>query len=109
VLIRHNDAPTKDEDKVIINMHEPVEFVSSLAFLSKCTMATSLMPTVILSMSMLNYIAFEYRIEKMGSIKYYLTPKVDNDDMKDATHKVFTSLSRAIAVSPPVQWPIYRA
>ena len=51
-------------------------------------------------MSMLNYIAFEYRIEKMGSIKYYLTPKVDNDDTKDATHNVFTALSRATAVSP---------
>jgi hypothetical protein len=36
----------------------------------------------------------------MGSIKYYLTPKVDNDDTKDATHKVFTALSRATAYCP---------
>jgi hypothetical protein len=106
VLIRHNDAPTKDEDKVIINMKEPVEFVSSLELLSKCTTATSLMSTVILSMTMKNYIAFEYRIEKIGTIKYYLTPKVDIDNepavsvAEDATHTIFTARSRAAAVSP---------
>ena len=106
MLIRHNDAPTKDEDKVIINMKEPVEFVSSLELLSKCTTATSLMSTVILSMTMKNYIAFEYRIEKIGTIKYYLTPKVDIDNepavsvAEDATHTIFTARSRAAAVSP---------
>jgi len=81
VLLRNNTgASDKEEDQVIIDMEEPVELTFALRYLNFFTKATSLGPTVILSMSPEVPIVVEYPIEEMGHIKYYLAPKIDEDE-----------------------------
>jgi len=81
VLLRSNAGTTeKEDDQVMIDMEEPVELTFALRYLNFFTKATSLGPTVILSMSPEVPIVVEYPIEETGHIKYYLAPKIDEDE-----------------------------
>jgi proliferating cell nuclear antigen len=76
-LIRQNSTADKDEDRVMIDMQEPVELTLALPYLNFFTNATSLGPTVILSMSPEVPLVVEYPIGETGYIKYYLAPIYD--------------------------------
>lgn len=80
VLIRQNNTAEKDEEKVLIEMEEPVELTFALRYLNFFTKATSLGPTVILNMSPEVPVVVEYPIGETGHIKYYLAPKIDEED-----------------------------
>jgi len=81
VLIRQNNsADSKDEEKVLIEMEEPVELTFALRYLNFFTKATALGPTVILNMSPDVPVVVEYPIGETGHIKYYLAPKIDEDE-----------------------------
>jgi len=80
VLLRSNAGTEKEEDQVIITMEEPVELTFALRYLNFFTKATSLGPSVILSMSPDVPIVVEYPIEETGHIKYFLAPKIDEDE-----------------------------
>jgi proliferating cell nuclear antigen PCNA len=80
VLIRQNNTAEKQEDRVLIEMEEPVELTFALRYLNFFTKATSLGPTVILSMSPDVPVVVEYPIGETGHIKYYLAPKIDEDE-----------------------------
>jgi len=80
VLVRQNNTAEKDEDKVLIEMDEPTELTFALRYLNFFTKATSLGPTVILSMSPEVPVVVEYPIGEIGHIKYYLAPKIDEDE-----------------------------
>jgi len=80
ILIRANGVTEKDEDRVIIDMKEPVELNFALRYLNFFTKATSLSSKVILSMSPEVPIVIEYPIEDVGHIKYFLAPKIDEAD-----------------------------
>mmetsp|Transcript_31194 Transcript_31194/g.65780 ORF Transcript_31194/g.65780 Transcript_31194/m.65780 type:complete len:261 (-) Transcript_31194:168-950(-) len=80
VLIRQNNTSEKDEEKVLIEMEEPVELTFALRYLNFFTKATALGPTVILSMSPDVPVVVEYPIGETGHIKYYLAPKIDEDE-----------------------------
>ncbi|KAL3762297.1 hypothetical protein ACHAWU_000944 [Discostella pseudostelligera] len=80
VLIRQNNTAEKEEDRVLIEMEEPVELTFALRYLNFFTKATSLGPTVILSMSPDVPVVVEYPIGETGHIKYYLAPKIDEDE-----------------------------
>lgn len=79
VLLRSNSAE-KEEDQVMIDMEEPVELNFALRYLNFFTKATSLGPSVILSMSPDVPIVVEYPIDDAGFIKYYLAPKIDENE-----------------------------
>jgi len=80
VLIRQNNTADKDEEKVMIDMDEPTELTFALRYLNFFTKATNLGPIVILSMSPDVPIVVEYPIGETGHIKYYLAPKIDEDE-----------------------------
>lgn len=79
VLIRAN-ATDKEEDQVIIDMEEPVELTFALRYLNLFTKATSLGPAVVISMSPDVPIVIEYPIDEIGHVKYYLAPKIEEDE-----------------------------
>lgn len=79
VLVRNNAGAEKEEDQVIIDMEEPVELTFALRYLNFFTKATSLGPSVIISMSPDVPIVVEYPIDDTGHIKYYLAPKIDEE------------------------------
>jgi len=80
VLIRSNSSQEKEEDQVLIDMEEPVELTFALRYLNFFTKATSLGPSVIISMSPDVPVVVEYPIEESGHIKYYLAPKIDENE-----------------------------
>lgn len=79
VLTRANSTGKEDE-QVIIDMEEPVELNFALRYLNFFTKATSLSNTVIISMSPDVPVVIEYPIEESGHVKYYLAPKIDDDN-----------------------------
>mmetsp|Transcript_33762 Transcript_33762/g.49577 ORF Transcript_33762/g.49577 Transcript_33762/m.49577 type:complete len:260 (-) Transcript_33762:433-1212(-) len=80
VLVRSNGVADKDEEQVLIDMDEPVELTFALRYLNFFTKATGLGPTVVISMSPEVPIVVEYPIEEVGHIKYYLAPKIDENE-----------------------------
>lgn len=78
VLIRANNSSDKEEEQVIIDMDEPVDLTFALRYLNLFTKATSLGPSVVISMSPDVPIVVEYPIAELGHVKYYLAPKIDD-------------------------------
>lgn len=79
IMLKHHTAVEKEEDAVVIDMQEPVELNFALRYLTMFTKGTSLGPTVTVSMSPDVPIVVQYPIENMGSVSYYLAPKIDED------------------------------
>jgi len=79
VLLKQNNGE-KPEESVQIEMDEPVELNFALRYLNFFAKATSLGPQVVLSMSPDVPIVVEYPIEDAGHIKYYLAPKIDENE-----------------------------
>lgn len=80
ILTRANAAPEKDEDKVLIDMEEPVELNFALRYLNFFTKASPLSGSVILSMSPDVPIMVEYPISDTGHVKFFLAPKIEDDE-----------------------------
>lgn len=80
MTIRPNDTvDTKEEDKVSIEMDEPVTLNFALRYLNFFTKATSLSGSVVLNMSKDVPLVVEYRIEELGHIRFYLAPKIEDE------------------------------
>jgi len=81
VLLRPNGGNTdKEEEQVVIDMKEQVELTFALRYLNFFTKATSLSPTVVISMSPEVPVVIEYPISQKGHVKYYLAPKIDDEE-----------------------------
>ncbi|KAM7111751.1 LOW QUALITY PROTEIN: proliferating cell nuclear antigen-like [Molossus nigricans] len=73
----------KEEEAVTIEMNEPVQLTFALRYLNFFTKAAPLSPTVTLSMSADVPLAVEYKTADMEHLKYYLAPKIeDEEDLK---------------------------
>lgn len=80
ILLRANAAEEKEEDRVIIDMEEPVELNFALRYLNFFTKASPLSGVVTLSMSADMPIVVEYGIGDNGHVRFFLAPKLDEDD-----------------------------
>ncbi|XP_037358602.1 proliferating cell nuclear antigen-like [Talpa occidentalis] len=70
----------KEVESVTIEVNEPVQLTFALRYLIFFTQATPLSPTVTLGMSADVPLAVEYKIADMGHIKYYLAPKIKDEE-----------------------------
>jgi proliferating cell nuclear antigen len=68
------------DDQIVVEMDEPVTLTFALRYLNSFTKATPLSSTVTLSMSKELPIAVEYKIADMGYIRFYLAPKIEEDE-----------------------------
>jgi len=80
ITLRQNTAVDKEEDQVSIELNEPVTQTYALRFLNFFTRATPLASTVTLSICKEVPLVLEYKMENLGHIKFYLAPKIDEDD-----------------------------
>ncbi|CEG49791.1 proliferating cell nuclear antigen [Plasmopara halstedii] len=80
ITLKNNTAAEKESDRVIITMEEPVELTFALRYLNMFAKATPLSETVTLSMSPGIPVVVEYAIGDMGYMRFYLAPKVEEDD-----------------------------
>merc|ERR1712121_483541 len=70
----------KDEEAVIIEMQEPVTLTFATRYLNMFTKASCLAPQVSLSMSPDVPLVVEYNIGEIGHVRYYLAPKIEDED-----------------------------
>ncbi|XP_074647694.1 proliferating cell nuclear antigen-like [Tubulanus polymorphus] len=77
-LAQHASADKGDE--VSIEIKEAIVLNFSLRYLNFFTKATSLSPFITLSMAPGVPLVVEYKIEDLGHIRYYLAPKLDDED-----------------------------
>lgn len=82
VAIRSNGMAVdkKDSQSTTINMRQPATVSVSLKFLSQFTKATPLNEDVRIEFSNDCPMLIEYPIGDMGYIRFYLAPKVEDDD-----------------------------
>jgi len=80
ILTRANAVGDKEEDHVVIDMEEPVELNFALRYLNFFTKATPLSGSVIISMSPDVPVVVEYPIQDIGYVKFYLAPKIEDDE-----------------------------
>lgn len=79
ILVRQN-ASVDDKITTQINMVQPASLGLSLKFLNMFTKATSLSDHVILGLSDGVPMLVEYPIDDLGYLRFYLAPKVGDDD-----------------------------
>lgn len=80
ILVKATEVSEKEEDHVKINMEEPVELNFALRYLKFFTQATALSPIVNICMSPEVPIVVDYPINETGFVKFYLAPKIDEEE-----------------------------
>ncbi|ETO31853.1 hypothetical protein RFI_05259 [Reticulomyxa filosa] len=73
------DVDGDDSEKVMIELEEPVQQNFALRYLNNFTKATALSKTVTLSLGTDMPLVTEYKMDNLGSIRYYLAPKIDEE------------------------------
>jgi proliferating cell nuclear antigen len=68
------------EEATIVEMNEPVSLTFALRYMNSFTKATPLSSTVTISLSSELPVVVEYKIAEMGYIRFYLAPKIEEDE-----------------------------
>lgn len=64
----------------MIEMKEPVSLSFALRYMNSFTKATPLSDTVTISLSSELPVVVEYKVAEMGYIRYYLAPKIEEEE-----------------------------
>lgn len=80
VKLAQNSSSDKEEESVIVEMNEAVTLTFALRYLNYFTKATPLAGQVSLSMSQDVPLVVEYKIADMGVLRFYLAPKIEDQD-----------------------------
>jgi proliferating cell nuclear antigen len=68
------------EEATIVEMQEPVSLTFALRYMNSFTKASSLSEQVTISLSSELPVVVEYKIAEMGYIRFYLAPKIEEDE-----------------------------
>ncbi|KAL6193863.1 hypothetical protein ACLB2K_034947 [Fragaria x ananassa] len=79
-LCRQNTSVDKPEEAIIIEMTEPVTLRFGLRYINSITKASTLSNTVTISLHSQLPLAIEYKIAEMGYIRFYMAPRVEDDE-----------------------------
>jgi len=80
VKIAQNSSVDKEEENVTVEMQEPVTLSFATRYMNMFTKASCLSGQVCLSMSPDVPLVVEYNIGEIGHIRYYLAPKIEDED-----------------------------
>jgi proliferating cell nuclear antigen len=73
-------ASMQPEEATIIEMQEPVSLTFALRYVNSFTKASSLSEQVTISLSSELPVVVEYKIAEMGYVRFYLAPKIEDDE-----------------------------
>ena len=79
VKIGPTDGETR-EDQVVLNSEEQVNLSFALRYLTMFTKASNLSSLVNVSLSNEAPLVVKYEIQNLGSLQYYLAPKISEDE-----------------------------
>jgi proliferating cell nuclear antigen len=68
------------EEATIVEMQDPVSLTFALRYMNSFTKASSLSEQVTISLSSELPVVVEYKIAEMGYIRFYLAPKIEEDE-----------------------------
>jgi len=74
-----SSADEKEDEATVVTMKEPVMLTFALRYLNFFTKATPLSSTVTLSMIPEVPLVVEYKVEELGWLRFYLAPKIEED------------------------------
>ena len=80
IKLAQTSSVDKEDEAVSIEMQEPVTLTFACQYLNSFTKATPLSSQVCLSMSADVPLVVEYQIPDLGHIRYYLAPKIEDDE-----------------------------
>ncbi|XP_020243736.1 proliferating cell nuclear antigen-like [Asparagus officinalis] len=80
IVCRQNASVDKPEEATVIEMNDPVSLTFALRYMNSFTKATPLSETVTISLSSELPVVVEYKVADMGYIRYYLAPKIEDED-----------------------------
>tara|TARA_R110002050_G_scaffold172553_6_gene304800 strand:+ start:775 stop:1221 length:447 start_codon:yes stop_codon:yes gene_type:complete len=78
-VMQTTEVDAKEEESTKIVLQDKVELTFALRYLNMFTKATPLSGTVKLMMSNSVPLVVEYKIEKMGHVRFYLAPKIEEE------------------------------
>lgn len=80
IVCRQNLSVDEPDQQTVIDMLEPVSLTFALRYLNSFTKATPLSNVVTLKISKDLPIVVEYTIPDMGFLRFYLAPKIEEED-----------------------------
>eukprot|EP00753_Platysulcus_tardus_P022646 PLAT9854.1.p1 GENE.PLAT9854.1~~PLAT9854.1.p1 ORF type:complete len:262 (+),score=163.12 PLAT9854.1:93-878(+) len=80
ITCKQNSSVDKEDEETVLMVDEPVELKYSLRYLNFFTKASTLSGAVVLSMTPDLPIMVEYRIAEIGHIRYFLAPKLGDEE-----------------------------
>ncbi|KAK3596376.1 hypothetical protein CHS0354_036926 [Potamilus streckersoni] len=80
IKLAQNASADKEEEAVVIEMNQAVTLTFALRYLNFFTKATPISNQVTLSMSQDVPLVVEYKVADMGYLRYYLAPKMEDQD-----------------------------
>jgi len=82
ITLRHNTTADKQDDQTVINLSEPVALTFALRYLNNFAKAAPLSSSVKVSLSKDVPVVVEFQIADMGYMKYFLAPKIDDEELE---------------------------
>lgn len=79
ITLNHNDGEN-EEEKTILDVDEPVALSFALRYLNLFNKASTLSNQVSLSLQQDTPLVVEYKMDKLGSLKFYLAPKINDEE-----------------------------
>ena len=79
-MIRQSSNVDKPDESVTIDLEEPVTQSFAMGYLSQFCKATPLASTVTLKLHEESPLVVEYAVGDMGYIRYFLAPKIDDEE-----------------------------
>jgi len=80
IVCRQNTSVDKPEEATLIEMQEPVSLTFALRYMNNFIKASPLSNIVTISMSSDLPVVVEYKIAEMGYIRFYLAPKIGEEE-----------------------------
>ncbi|XP_064607637.1 proliferating cell nuclear antigen-like [Liolophura sinensis] len=80
VKLAQTSSADKEEDNVTVELNQACSLTFALQYLNHFAKATPLSPQVTLSLSEDMPLVCEYKIGDLGHIRYYLAPKIEDDE-----------------------------
>lgn len=87
ISLRPNNTLDSEDDVISIELNEAVSLTFALRYLNYFTKATTLSPRVCLSFKSDNPLVVEYQVSELGTLKFYLAPKIEDDEPKNSISK----------------------
>lgn len=84
IICKQGGSVDAEEDAVMIKLEEEVSLTFALRYLNFFAKATPLSGSVSLKMSPDVPLVVEYNIEELGHIRFYLAPKIEDEEGETA-------------------------